>query len=343
MNLVDRDRRFAVVLPPALRHPHPVMPDMARRVGDDRRGARRLLGALGVGIGLQRQQLAVRPVHLVFVEMPRPQPRHEEFPEPAGTAQPHRHPPAVPGIEIADDADRAGIGRPHRKGDALDALMRDRMRAELLVAREMIAFGEQMKVELAQHRRKAIDVVEFAGDAAIRHPQPIAERLAPICDLRDKEAVGMDPHAFASDRAGRAVDDATPAGRPATSPARQRPSRSCACRGRRTGRRGAPRQWPRSPGRGPPAPTPAARLSSARRGSAPRVSVRRSAPSRRAASSPRPALRVCRSRPPRIRALRHRSPSLSGSRCQGRPAAEYPPRTAGSPVRKKSRRPPFRA
>ncbi len=87
MNLIDRDRRLAVVALPASRHPRAVMPHMARRIGDDRRRIRRPLGALGVGVGLQRQQPAVGTEDLVFVKVPRPQTRHKQLPEPGGAAQ----------------------------------------------------------------------------------------------------------------------------------------------------------------------------------------------------------------------------------------------------------------
>ena len=137
---------------------------MARRVGDDRGGAWRLLGLLGLRIGLQRQQLAVGAVDLVFVEVARPQPRHEQLPKAARRrggrigmrrpSQPLKSPTTLTALRI---------GRPDRKGHPLDAFVLDRMGAELAVAREMVAFAEQVKVELAQNRREAVDVVEFAG------------------------------------------------------------------------------------------------------------------------------------------------------------------------------------
>src|SRR5260221_6772135 len=91
----------------------------------------------------------------------------------------HRHPPAVPGVEIADDADPAGVGRPYRKGDALDPVMHDRMGAELLIAGEVVAFSEEMQVELAQHRRKPVDVVELVPMVAVPGAQPVAEGVVP--------------------------------------------------------------------------------------------------------------------------------------------------------------------
>ena len=154
MDLVDRDRRVALLAPPALADPRPVLPQMARRRRDDRGGARRVLGLLGIRIGLQRQQSAIGADQLVFVEMPRAQPGHENLPQTAGVTPPHRHAPAVPVVEVADEADPSRVRRPDRERDALDALMHDRVRAELLIAGEMVALDEQMQVEFAEHRPK---------------------------------------------------------------------------------------------------------------------------------------------------------------------------------------------
>ena len=73
MGLVDRDRRLAVVTPPAFGHPCAVVPDMPRRPGDDRRRAGRRLRLCGIRVGLEWQQPAVGAHDLVFVEMARPQ------------------------------------------------------------------------------------------------------------------------------------------------------------------------------------------------------------------------------------------------------------------------------
>src|SRR5690348_15123589 len=111
-------------------------------------------------IGLQRQQVAVGAEQLVFVKMPGAQSGDEELPEPAGMQPPHRHAAAVPAVEIADDADPPRIRCPYGKGDALDAVMHDRMRPELLVAGEVVALDEEMDVEFAQHRWEAVDILE---------------------------------------------------------------------------------------------------------------------------------------------------------------------------------------
>src|SRR5262245_3919625 len=178
MNLIDRDRRLAIVALPALRHPLAVVPDMARRFGDYRRRVRRCLRSFGLRVRFQRQQLAVSANNLVFVKMTGTQPGYEQLPEAADIS--HRHPSAVPIIEIPDDADAARIWRPDRKGNAIDALVYQRMCSELPVAREMVALRKQVDVDLAEYRREAIDIVKLALNASVRNSQPIAERLLAI-------------------------------------------------------------------------------------------------------------------------------------------------------------------
>ncbi len=198
--------------------------------------------------------------------MPRSQSGYEQFPEPARTTPAHRHPPAVPGVEIADDADRAGIGRPHRKGDALDPVMHDRVRAELLVAGEVIALGEQVQVEFAKHRRKAIDVVEFARDAAGRHPQPITKRFTTIGNFCDEEALGME-FGRRPPRSRRWRFRLPPfVACPATGRVRKGRSRFGACPVPQTDRRDGPRRSPSVRGQGAPLPVSPPRIALARRG-----------------------------------------------------------------------------
>ena len=238
MDLVDRDRRVALLPPPALADPRPVLPHMARRRRDDRGGARRVLGLLGIGIGLQRQQAAIRADQLVFVEMARAQAGHENLPETAGVPPPHRHAPAVPVVEIADDADPPRVRRPDRERHPLDALMHDRVRAELLIAREMVALDQQMQVEFAEHRPEAVDVVEFLLVPAPPDAQPVAEQLAAVRHAGDEQPGGMDALGARGDLAGRAFDDRDALGvGQKRADVNARPSFD-ACRERRTDRRG---------------------------------------------------------------------------------------------------------
>src|SRR5215813_8575983 len=177
MDFVNRNGRLAIVALPTLRHPSSVLPQMSRRLDNDRRGLWRPLRALGLRIRLERQQLTIGAEDLIFVEMTGAQTGYEQFPEPADIA--HRHPPAVPAVEITDNADPTRIRCPYGKRDALHTPMDERMCSELAVAREMITLGEQVNVDLPENLRKRIEVIEFALGTAARHAQPVPPHTPP--------------------------------------------------------------------------------------------------------------------------------------------------------------------
>ncbi len=86
--------------------------------------------------------------------------RHEQFPI-ADTAHPHRMSQRIPEIEIADHADRFGVRRQHHERDAVDAIERHRMRAELVIDPPVGAFAQQIEIEVAEHGREAVGIVEI--------------------------------------------------------------------------------------------------------------------------------------------------------------------------------------
>ncbi len=85
----------------------------------------------------------------------------------------------IPAVEIADDGDPAGVGRPDGEGDAGDAFDLTRMGAELLVAAVVRALGQQMDVEVAQHEREAIGVVDHPVAARIGQSEAIGKACTP--------------------------------------------------------------------------------------------------------------------------------------------------------------------
>ncbi len=177
---------------------------MSRRLGNNRRRVGRSLGALSLRVRLQRQELTVGAKDLVLVEMTGAQARDEQLPEPADIS--HRHPPAVPSVEVANDAYPVRVRRPYREGDTLDTLMCQRMCSKLAVAREVVALGEQMNVDLAQHWRKRIDVVEFVLGATACDAQPIAKRLLAVGNCCDKETGAVDLDSLGRNLASRGFD-----------------------------------------------------------------------------------------------------------------------------------------
>jgi hypothetical protein len=63
-------------------------------------------------------------------------------------------------IEVADDADARGVGRPHRETRAGDAEMVHRLRAEDLVRPQVRALGEQPDIDLAERWREAVRILD---------------------------------------------------------------------------------------------------------------------------------------------------------------------------------------
>ncbi len=164
-----------------------------------------MLRGARVRIGLELQ----RPVgadDLVFVERARREAGREQLPDAAFAPKPHRPAPSIPLVERTDDADAARIGRPDGEGDAGDAVMLDGVGAERLPAFAMRSFRQEIDVELAQHGREAVDVVELAGAALALGAQAVAKRLAPAGNGAGEEAVGMDPLQFRHGFAVRRID-----------------------------------------------------------------------------------------------------------------------------------------
>ena len=71
-------------------------------------------------VGLERKDMA-RPERDLVPLIAAPTPGMK-IPRPAFAAQAHRMAPAVPGVEVADDADALGVRRPDGEGGALDAI-----------------------------------------------------------------------------------------------------------------------------------------------------------------------------------------------------------------------------
>ena len=81
------------------------------------------------------------------------------------------------------------------------------MRAELPVAVEMRAFDKQMQIEIAEHRRETISVIEFVFDIAPPDTQPVRKSARLAGERGDEEAVRVPSLGFTDDVASRGVDD----------------------------------------------------------------------------------------------------------------------------------------
>src|SRR5438105_6391777 len=96
---------------------------------------------------------------------------YENFPETVA-AHAHGMAAAIPRIEIANDANAAGVRDKHREGHAGHAVQRHWVRTELVVERKVIAIAEQMEVEIGQDGRKAVGILEL--------DQPLPEARAQV-------------------------------------------------------------------------------------------------------------------------------------------------------------------
>src|SRR3954467_8439051 len=70
-------------------------------------------------------------------------------------------PARIPEIEVTDHADPPCIGSEYNESHPIDPVERHWVRTELVVEPLMGAFAEQIEIEIAQHRREAVGVLEF--------------------------------------------------------------------------------------------------------------------------------------------------------------------------------------
>ena len=189
MHLVDRDRLAAGVDGAPVLAVRGVAPRVVELGGDDRGGGRPELGGAGEGIGLQRQANAVRAEDLELVGEAGSDPGDEDLPDPGVAAEPHDVAPAVPGVEVADDADAAGVRGPDREMHAVGALVMDRVRAHPFEEPQVGALAHVVVVHRAEHRTEGVGV--GAPPLAAGVARPVLERLAAADRQRPLEEAGV--------------------------------------------------------------------------------------------------------------------------------------------------------
>ena len=128
---------------------------------DDRRRQRRQLEAEAVGIGLEQQLAELRRSNLELVVLAVARAGDEDLPDAARLEPPHRVDAAVPRVEVADDADALGVGRPDAEMHAGGLADAHRVRAELVVDARVLALREQVGVVLGDDAAVAIRVVDL--------------------------------------------------------------------------------------------------------------------------------------------------------------------------------------
>src|SRR5690625_1148853 len=157
----------------ALLHPVEIFPRPLRQPLHHRGGGRRLFRRKGKGIGLLRKKLPIAAEKLELVERARPGTRKENLPDANSGMQPHGVAPPVPMIEGAHNTDPTGIWRPDGEAGASHALPRQRVGSQDLVKPVMPAFTQEMQVEFAEGRGKAVAVLFFPLVVSSREAQPI--------------------------------------------------------------------------------------------------------------------------------------------------------------------------
>ena len=194
VDLVDRDGPVEPVALGAPGGPFRVVPGVAIQVVDHRRRPRPQLRAKRVRVGFLHPIVVELGPDLVLVAFPGREPRDEKLPDPDAWARPHRVAPPVPAVEVPDDADPLGVGRPHREQDPVDPAHRARVRAEHRVGAKQRPFAEEVQVEVAQDRPERVGIDDLARAPVLSgQDQPVAEQLRSPGEERLEESVRVDP------------------------------------------------------------------------------------------------------------------------------------------------------
>ena len=204
VHLVDRDRRALGLLGRPVRDPLRIGPGERQVVGHDRGGQRRDLVGPGDRVRLERQQLAGRPRHLVFVEHARADAGDEQLPHARPVALAHRVAASVPAVEVAHDGDALRVRRPDGEAHAGHALHLRRVRAQGVAEIEVAALGEQVDVQIAEHGRERVRVLGLVARGALADTQAIGPLRA---DGAGEEARRVNALQLAGNEPGVAVHD----------------------------------------------------------------------------------------------------------------------------------------
>lgn len=224
MQLVHGERRLVHGQFGAAGHPLLVAPHVVR-LGDDRRGRGRDLGAAGHRVGAQRVR-SVGPGDVELVERALADTGQEQLPHTGRAERTHRIDRAVPVVEVPGDPHPLRVRRPDGEAGARDALVDHRVGAERAPQLLVPALADEMQVEIAERGQEAVrvprlDLVGVRPVRAVPHEQRVRRHLAPrqqsgeetvaVVVQRDAQ-VGADDRHGRRVRAQRADDHAAPGG-----------------------------------------------------------------------------------------------------------------------------------
>ena len=175
MHLVDGERAGVGVLRGALGHPFVVCPFVAG-IRDEGSGRRRHLRALGHRVGLLMPREVV-VLDLVLVPLALERSGDEDLPHSRRAERAHGVQAAVPTVEVADDPNGLGVGRPHREAHAADVAELAgeglHVRAECFPQPLVAALREQVEVELSDGRKEPVGIVAPVFDVAVDRDDPV--------------------------------------------------------------------------------------------------------------------------------------------------------------------------
>ena len=116
--------------------------------------------------------------------------RDEDLPHAHVHVVAHRMAAAVPVVEVADDANVAGGGRPHDEAHAGEIAVADRVRAEDVVEHGVVGMRDRGDVVVREGRPERIRIVDDVAEAVLADPDAVAGALRRL-DARDAQAGGM--------------------------------------------------------------------------------------------------------------------------------------------------------
>src|SRR5262249_54490646 len=108
------------------------------------------LGGETDGIGLLGAVVVVLRLDRIFVQRAGTDVGHEALPDAGGAARVEVERAVLPVIEVADDADLAGVGGPDGEVRAGDAILRAGVSTEFFVEPVVFAFAEEVEVEVGE-------------------------------------------------------------------------------------------------------------------------------------------------------------------------------------------------
>ena len=137
-------------------------------------------------------EMALESFNFVFIESALAEAGDENFPDAGRAENAHGVEAAVPVIEIANDTDALGVGRPNGETDTGDTVQSAEMSAEFIVDAEFVALGEEVDIHFAEGWEEGKGVAELAGViAGIRDAEIVGENVFGIFACSFEDAFGV--------------------------------------------------------------------------------------------------------------------------------------------------------